>query len=75
MYTHNSRKPELHIVRDSDGKIQRVIGLANVARFCGCSLTHLRGVVTGDRIPGAALARRLAKLGVEWGVGNAEAKA
>ena len=75
MYVKNSKKPELHIIRDSDGRIQRIIGLKAVADAVGCSMTHVRAVVTGERIPGAGLARRLAKLGVEWGVGNGEAKA
>lgn len=72
MYVKNSKKPELNIVRDSDGRIQRIIGLKAVAVAVGASLTHVRAVVTGERTPGAGLARRLAKLGVEWGVGNGE---
>ena len=42
-------------------------GLGAAARKCGCSHTHLRKVLEGERKPSADLERRMRRLGLKPG--------
>ena len=42
-------------------------GLGAAARKCGCSHTHLRKVLEGERKPSADLERRMLRLGLKPG--------
>lgn len=47
-------------------------GLGTAARRCGVSHTHLRKVLQGERVPSAALARRMSRLGLTPGMMKVE---
>ncbi len=47
-------------------------GLTRAAKYCGCSLAHLSYVLHGQRRAGAALRRRLARMGVTSTVNGSE---
>ena len=49
-------------------------GLGAAARRCGCSHTHLRKVLQGERVPSAALARKMSRLGLTPGMMKVEVK-
>ena len=49
-------------------------GLGAAARRCGVSHTHLRKVLQGERVPSAALARKMSRLGLTPGMMKAEVK-
>ena len=49
-------------------------GLGAAARRCGCSHTHLRKVLQGERVPSAALARKMSRLGLAPGMMKVEVK-
>lgn len=47
-------------------------GLGAAARRCGVSHTHLRKVLQGERVPSAALARKMRKIGLTPGMMKVE---
>lgn len=49
-------------------------GVSAAARRCGVSHTHLRKVLQGERVPSAALARRMSRLGLTPGMMKVEAE-
>ena len=49
-------------------------GIGAAARKCGVSHTHLRKVLQGERVPSAALASKMSRLGLTPGMMKAEAK-
>ena len=49
-------------------------GLGAAARRCGVSHTHLRKVLQGERVPSAALARKMSRLGLTPGMMKVEAE-
>lgn len=49
-------------------------GLGAAARKCGCSHTHLRKVLEGERKPSADLERRMRRLGLKPGELKKEGK-
>ena len=44
-----------------------MLGLGAAARKCGCSHTHLRKVLEGERRPSAELERKIRRLGLTPG--------
>ena len=48
-------------------------GIGAAARKCGVSHTHLRKVLQGERVPSAALASKMSRLGLKPGMMKAEA--
>lgn len=48
-------------------------GLGAAARRCGCSHTHLRKVLEGERRPSAELERKMRRLGLKPGAMAKEA--
>ena len=60
-----------------NGPIHRtteIRGLGAAARKCGCSHTHLRKVLEGERKPSADLERRMRRLGLKPGELKKEGK-
>ncbi len=49
-------------------------GVGAAARKCGVSHTHLRKVLQGERVPSAALASKMSRLGLKPGMMKAEVK-
>lgn len=49
-------------------------GIGAAARKCGVSHTHLRKVLQGERVPSAALASKMSRLGLTPGMMKAEVK-
>lgn len=49
-------------------------GIGAAARKCGVSHTHLRKVLQGERVPSAALARKMSRLGLTPGMMKADVK-
>lgn len=49
-------------------------GIGAAARKCGVSHTHLRKVLQGERVPSAALASKMSRLGLKPGMMKAEVK-
>ena len=49
-------------------------GLGAAARRCGVSHTHLRKVLQGERVPSAALAGKMRKIGLTPGMMKVEVK-
>lgn len=49
-------------------------GIGEAARKCGVSHTHLRKVLQGERVPSAALAGKMSRLGLKPGMMKAEVK-
>ena len=47
-------------------------GIGAAAKKCGVSHTHLRKVLQGERVPSAALARRMSRLGLKPGMMKVE---
>ena len=47
-------------------------GIGAAARKCGVSHTHLRKVLQGERVPSAALARKMSRLGLKPGMMKVE---
>ena len=47
-------------------------GIGAAAKRCGVSHTHLRKVLQGERVPSAALARKMARLGLTPGMMKAQ---
>jgi hypothetical protein len=47
-------------------------GVGAAARRCGVSHTHLRKVLQGERVPSAALARKMSRLGLTPGMMKVE---
>lgn len=47
-------------------------GIGAAARKCGVSHTHLRKVLQGERVPSAALARKMSRLGLTPGMMKAQ---
>lgn len=43
-------------------------GIGAAAKKCGVSHTHLRKVLQGERVPSAALARKMSRLGLTPGM-------
>jgi len=53
-----------------EAKVERtteIRGLGAAARRCGCSHTHLRKVLEGERRPSAELERKMRRLGLTPG--------
>lgn len=49
-------------------------GIGAAARKCGVSHTHLRKVLQGERVPSAALASKMSRLGLKPGMMKVEVK-
>jgi hypothetical protein len=56
--------PQIRVETQTSIKIR---GLKAAAAHCGCSPSHLRRVITGQRIAGEALRKKLDRVGIQVG--------